>query len=129
MTLSVYAVADGSDVAENLLTPLAPQPALPEGLRYPELLYYGEGGVEFNGQLNGELVWNDGLSVTERNTILTAFGVSDSVASNDVTVNIKLNTDSWLRVNCKAVYTQTDRRRPYGRENLRIQLNNLEAAS
>lgn len=129
MTLSVYAVADGNDVVEGSLNALDPQPAMPDGLRYPEIEYYGDGGAEFNGVLSAELVWNDGLSVSERNAILTAFGVGGAVASNAVTVNIKLNTDVWQRSNCRAVYTQSDSRRPYGRQNLRIELLNITAAS
>lgn len=129
MTLSAYAVADGNDVAEGSLTTLSPQPAMPDQIRYAELEFYGSLDAEFNGNASFELVWNDGISTSERNGILSAFGLSDTVASNDVTLNHRLNADTWQRSNCKAVNLQADSRRPYGKQNLRILVLNPTEAS
>lgn len=129
MSLSAYAVYVGVNIAEGTLAVLDPQPAIPDGLRSPELNYYGDGSAQFNGQKSFELVWNDGITTVERNGILTAFGLGETVASETVTLNHRLNSDSWQRSNCQAVYTQTDSRRPYGKQNLRILILNPQAAS
>ena len=128
MALSYTAVADGHNVAEGSLVRVEPPPATPDQLQYSELEFYGDGHADFNGFKSGELVWTS-ISSAERATVLTAFGLSDEVASNDVTLNHLLNTGAWQRSNVTAVYLQSDRRRPYGHDDLRIAIQRIEAAS
>jgi hypothetical protein len=125
----VYAVADGHGVADGSLIALPQQPALPDGLRYAELNFYGDSSANVNGYLQGVLVW----SFTDRDqytATLTAFGVSETTRSNEVTVRVRTNGNSFARFNCTAVFTQDHRRsRGVGAfwENLVIVLNELEA--
>lgn len=127
MTLLAYAVADGFNHAENELTVLDPQPALPDMIDSAELEFYGDSHAEFNGGDYADLVWSS-IDATGRAAVLTAFGLSDSVASNEVTANVRLNDNTtWDVVNAVAVYLRKGRRRPYGSDDLRIRLTYIEA--
>lgn len=95
-----YQVADGNDNAAGLAT-VTPQPASPDGLQYAEVVDAADGTADFQGFPFMDLVWTS-LERTDRNTIATAFGLSDTVASNEVTVAIPLNTGSFVNRNATA---------------------------
>jgi hypothetical protein len=126
MALSVYAVADGYDEIEDNLDVLDPQPALPDFIDSAELEFYGDSHAEFNGVDSAILVWS-ALDATGRAAVLSQLGLSDSVASNEITINLKLNDGTWDIVNAVAVLLRKGRRRPYGLDDLRVLLNYIEA--
>lgn len=127
MPLTVYAVADGYDQIEASLVALNPQPALPEQIRFAELEFYGDGHADFNGYRNAELVWSPDLSTEDRNNVLSQLGLSDTVASNEITINLKLNDDTWDIMNAVAVYLQSENRTQLGKRDLRVALQRIEA--
>jgi len=94
--MTVYRIADGHD-QEASFADINPQPAS-EAVRMPELVYYGNGQAEFNGTPFADLVWS-GLSRAQYSALRTQLGVSDTVASNDVTIRLRLNSDSFGNYN------------------------------
>ena len=128
MAITGYAVKDGFNQAENQLVQLAPQPATPEKVRYAELEYYGDSHAEFNGGRTSELVWT-ACTDAERTAVRALLGLADTVASNDLTINLLQNDRTWQRSNATAVYLQSDRRAAYGSDDLRVALLGIEASS
>lgn len=119
-----YRIADGFD-NEAGFADINPQPAS-EAVRYPELVYYGNGQAEFDGAPYVELLWS-GLSRTQYNALRTQLGVSDTVASNDVTVRIRLNDNTFDDYNATLIYLRSERREPWGWSRFSVRLNNLAA--
>jgi len=122
--MTVYRIADGHD-QEASFTDINPQPAS-EAVRMPELVYYGNGQAEFNGTPFADLVWS-GLSRAQYSALRTQLGVSDTVASNDVTIRLRLNSDSFGNYNATLIYLRTERREMWGWSRFSIRLNNLVA--
>lgn len=120
-----YQIADGFNNAGSLAT-ITPQPAAPDGIRYPELVFYGNGQADFDGALYVDLYWT-ALTRAQYNTLRTLFGLSDTVASNDVTVRLRTNADSWANYNATAIYLHTERREMYGWSRLSVRLINMAA--
>lgn len=121
-----YQVAIGHDNAAGLST-ITPQPATPDGLRYPEINYGGDGTASFNGHLTADLVWNNLVDRDRRAVIAAQFGLSDTVASALVTVRILKNDDTFANFNCTANATLGARRTPVAWQDFRIILTKLEA--
>ncbi len=122
--MTVYRIADGHD-QEASFADINPQPAS-EAVRMPELVYYGNGQAEFNGTPFADLVWS-GLSRAQYSALRTQLGVSDTVASNDVTIRLRLNSDSFGNYNATLIYLRTERREMWGWSRFSIRLNNLVA--
>lgn len=114
-----YQVADGHD-NEAGFAAVTPPPAS-DGLRMPELIFNGDGSAEFAGLPTLDLVWS-AISREQRNTLLTAFGLSDTVASNAVTVQVLGNDNAFGNWNATAVYLRSERREPYGWSTFTIRL-------
>lgn len=119
-----YRIADGFD-NEVSFADMTPQPAS-EAVRYPELVYYGNGQADFDGSPFVDLLWS-GLSRSGYNTLRTQLGISDTVASNDVTVRIRLNDNTFGNYNATLIYLRTERREPWGWSRFSVRLNNLAA--
>lgn len=119
-----YQIADGHD-QEASFADITPQPAS-EAVRSPELVYYGNGQAEFVGTPYVDLLWS-GLSRAQYNTLRTQLGISDTVASNDVTVRILLNSDSFGNYNATLIYLRSERREFWGWSRFSVRLNNLVA--
>lgn len=122
--MTVYRIADGHD-QEASFADINPQPAS-EAVRMPELVYYGNGQAEFNGTPFADLVWS-GLSRAQYSALRTQLGVSDTVASNDVTIRLRLNSDSFGNYNATLIYLRTERREMWGWSRFSVRLNNLVA--
>lgn len=117
-----YRIADGHD-NEAAFADMTPQPAS-EAIRAPELVFYGNGQAEFEGTPYVDLLWS-GLSRAQYNTLRTQLGVSDTVASNDVTVRLRLNDDTFGNYNATLIYLRSERREPWGWSRFSVRLNNL----
>lgn len=122
-----YKWADGHN-NEASLAELDPQPASPDGVRYPDTRWAANGAAVPHGFAFVELVWNS-LTRDQYNSILTAFGLSASTYSNDGTARIRLNDDTFANRNATAVYIQDAQRKIAFWRNLTIRLNKLEAIS
>lgn len=122
--MTVYRIADGHDQEANFAD-IAPQPAS-EAVRMPELVYYGNGQAEFVGLPFLDLAWS-GLSRAQYNALRTQLGISDTVASNDVTVKLRLNSDTFDDYNATLIYLRTERREAWGWSRFSVRLNNLVA--
>lgn len=122
--MTVYRIADGHD-QEASFADIAPQPAS-EAVRAPEIVYYGNGTAEFAGAPFADLLWS-GLSRAQYNALRTQLGVSDTVASNDVTVRLRLNNDTFGNYNATLIYLRTERREVWGWSRFSVRLNNLVA--
>ncbi len=126
-TSSLYAVAAGYNNAASLAT-LTPQPRLARPLAAAELNYYGTGAAQFNGQISTTLEWT-AFDPAERNSILSQFGLSLTVASAEVTVRINWNRAAFANYNAVAVYSPSERPTQIGWQGFTIDLLGLEAAS
>ncbi len=118
------AVALGYNNA-NLLEPVNPQPAQPDPIRFAEVNYGGDGSSEFNGFRTARLVWRNGVKRTGRNSILGQFGLSDTVASAQVTVRLRKNFNLFGTFNAIARHEQPGRRNATGWEAVEIELIKL----
>ncbi len=122
--MTSYQVADGKDNAAGLID-ISPQPASPDGVRYPELVFSADGSAHFHGWAYIDLVWNS-IDRASYNAILTAFGLSQTVAHNAVTVKIRDNDDTFRVYNGDAIRLQEEQRRLVFWKQLTIRVNNLE---
>ena len=103
-TPTYYAVKSGYDQPDVNLVAVSPQPRMAEPVHAQESTYYASSASQFNGMVTTDLQWNI-ISAAERASLLTQYGVSTSVGSNQVTQS--LNTDRvgvWTRYNCQANY-------------------------
>lgn len=123
--MSTYQIADGHD-NEASFAVMTPQPAGRSGQRYPELVFYGNGQADFEGGLFMELSW-DTMTRAQYNTLRTQLGISDTVASNDVTVKIRQNDNTFDDWNATLIYLRTEQRRPDGWRGFSVRLINMVA--
>ena len=115
----MYKVVDGWNNAGTLAV-VTPQPASPGGVRYPDVRYSGAGRA-FQGFPFVDLVWTS-LERDQYNTILTQYGLSQTVASNDVTAAVRDNNDAFSNYNATASHAlDADRGMAFWR-NLTIRL-------
>lgn len=122
----MYKVVDGWNNAGAMVV-VTPQPASPGGVRYPDVRYSGAGRA-FHGFPFVDLVWTS-LERDQYNTIMTQFGLSQTVASNDVTAAIRNNDDTFSNYNAVASYAlDADRGLAFWR-NLIIRVELIEAAT
>lgn len=95
-----YQVADGHDVALISLNPVIPQPTS-EGIKATRRSYAASGGVYDEGRYV-ELEFSVLGSETSYQTLLSEFGVN-TVLTNDVTVYVRDEKYTWVRMNGTAV--------------------------
>ncbi len=129
MTLSAYMVADGHDVAEESLNLVDPQPRS-EGIK-PTRRTFGADGTVYDEGRYVELEFSMLPDVTTYQAVLTAFGIN-SALTNDVTVAIRDETFSFVRMNGTAVRPEPGRDvrwREYFPRDVVILIRDLEAAS
>lgn len=125
--MTTYQVADGKNNAAGLAD-INPQPASPSGIRYGELRFSADGSASFHGYAYIDLVWNS-LTRDQYNAVLTAFGLSQTVAHNAVTVKVRKNDDTFAAYNGDAVRLQNEKReRPFWKD-LTIRVLKLETPS
>lgn len=98
--MSTYRVADGHDVALGSLTVIDPQPRS-DGIQVTRRLFAASGAVIEQGKYV-ELRWDALLSVSEYQTVLSAFGVQ-SALTNDVTVYVRDEAFDFVRMNGTAI--------------------------
>lgn len=106
MAITKYMVADGSDVAEGSLNLITPQPKS-AGIQVTRRTHAASGAVYDDG-LYVLLEWNV-LDETAFQTIMTAFGLSASTLTNAVTVGVRNQLFSWVRMNGIAVAPEIGR--------------------
>lgn len=103
--MSSYAVVDGFNNSGTVV-PFDPEPACPEGIRYPEVTYSGRGAKGFLGFPVARLVWNNLEDRADASTLLALCGLSleygSEVTSNEVTVRLKDWDDTFITVNAVA---------------------------
>ena len=76
---------------------------------------------------NEDLIWNAGLSQSERNLILSTIGLTEAAPSKDVTFMLLDNKRNWIRANVTAVWQRgQEQRKPYGTANLIVALMGIE---
>lgn len=115
-----YEVADAWD-NEAGLTPLTPQPKSPGGVQFANKTYAASGRADWDGEPFIDLVYTI-LEHAEYNTIRTQLGLSDTIASNDVTIRIRKNDDTFGNYN-GTVEQREGERNPLGwRVTFRVKL-------
>lgn len=127
--MATYKVADGHDVAANLLTATSPQPKS-EGIKTTRRSYGGDNSVYDEGKYI-ELEFTVIGTATQYQTLLTAFGVN-SALTNEVTVLIPNETFTFVRMNGTAVRPEPGRevrRNNYFIRNVVILVKDLEASA
>jgi hypothetical protein len=115
-----YQAAIGHNNAAGLTT-LSPQPSSPNGVQTARYSNSASGQTYPDGEQFIELVYTS-LEPAQKNALDTAFGVSDSVGSNEITVRIRKNDDSFANYNAIVDYP------PVGRK-ARRSLNGWESVS
>lgn len=118
-----YQAISGHDNVGTLVD-LDPQPRSATMPRSPELVFYGS-GAEFNGATYAELEWT-ALDRDSVDALLDQYGLSQTAASNDVTVSLRGRDDAFFNANATAIYLQTERLTPYGWEGFRIRYIHIE---
>lgn len=102
-----YEIVVGWDDSAGLVE-LDPQPATPDGMLYPEVTPFPM-GYGYNGRPYIDVTWN-AADRDQYNDILTAHGLSDTVASAECTAMIRKNDNTFADANVIANYTQEARR-------------------
>ncbi len=124
-----YALADGYNASDGSLTKVTPQPRMVELAAAAELNWYGDNSAQSNGFFTTTLEWNI-INADERAALLALFGLSTSIASNQITISLNVNrTGSWSRWNAVGVYLQDEKPTTLGFSGFHIVLNSLEASS
>lgn len=131
--MSTYRVATNHDVALGSLTELDPQPDPGPGIQTTRRSYAADGTVVDEGKYI-ELHWGALESQSAYSTLLGVFGLNSSTTTADVTVYVRDETYSFVRMNGKAhrpipgeTVTWGDRQsRPL---DVTILVTNLEAAA
>lgn len=106
------------------LADMNPQPAAPEGVRYPELLYSGNGHAIVNGFRQIKLVWS-AITISQYNNILSQFDLSETTRSRNVTVRIRRNDGAFTNANAVAILPDEATREYALWKNLVILLNKV----
>lgn len=128
-TPTYYAVKAGYNAADNTLTAVTPPPRMIETVHAEETNFYGSSASQFNGLVSTVLEWNI-ISAAERASLLTQFGVSATVASNQVTETLNTNrTGTWTRYNCISNYDASERPVQLGFSGFKLTLTWIEASS
>lgn len=128
-TPAYYAVADGYNAADGSLNAVTPPPRMTETVKAAEANYYGDNSSQFNGLVSTVLEWNI-VSAAERASLLTQYGVSTSIASNEITHTLNPNrTGSWVKDNAIANYDASEKPVTLGFSGFRITLTWIEASS
>lgn len=120
-----YQVADGHNNAGSMAD-VTPQPATPGAIEYPQIRYPGSGDAVFHGEAYIDLVWTS-LERDQYNTLMTQFGLSQTVASNQVTVAIRQDDDTFGNYNGTAIHRKAAKRSMPFWSNLVIRIIKLEA--
>lgn len=127
--MTTYKVADGHNVALVSLNVVTPQPTT-EGIKATRRTYSASGAVLDEGKYI-ELQFGVLGGVTGYQSLLDLFGVKTAL-TNDVTVYVRDEVFSWVRMNGTAVRPETGQdvqwRRFFPR-NITILIRNLSAAS
>lgn len=119
-----YQLVDGFNNVGTLIT-VTPQPRS-TGIQYPRTVY-APAGTYVDG--SAYTIWiYDVLTRTQFNTLRTAFGLSDTVVFNDVTIKTLANDNVWRTFNARIEYIPQERD-PYFWKNVEFRLYNLEAVS
>lgn len=121
----MYQVADGHNNADNLAI-LSPQPATPDAIQYPQIRYAADGSAVFHGAPYIDVVWSS-LTREQYNDLMTAHGLSQTVASNAVTVAVRGDDDTFANYNATAVHLKSAKRGMAFWTQLTIRYRNLEA--
>ncbi len=111
--MSNYAILAGFNADENDLVPFDPQPRMPNGIQYPEIVYGGDLSASQIGTPTFDLVWSNTMSRYNMNYINTQAGLNaqygSEIDSAEVTVRIRDNDgdettgkDNWIVVNAVA---------------------------
>lgn len=126
----IYQVALGWDNTAGYAR-MVLQPATPEGIKWPELIFAGDGSAAYNGFAQTDLLFAGGYEDAERNALMAQFGLTDSLASGPtasakVTVRLPDNDGSAIDVNAWAILPERKRRRWGFYEDFTISLNIVE---
>ena len=127
--MTTYRVATGHNVVLGSLTVLSPQPRS-EGMKYTRV-NAAASGVVYKEAPYVELVWDLLADATAYQALLTTFGLG-SVESATVTVYIRSDKFSWVRMNGRAVRPEVGRGVTWDRyfpRNITILIRDLETAS
>lgn len=128
----IWQVAAGHGNIEGLVD-MVQEPALPRGIEYPELRFAASGSATWHGAAFGDLEWNVLLRMpadetpSQRDQLLTQFGLSDTVASGPVTVRLRNNSGVVALYNATAILLSPGTRAQGRWERLVIRLRALVA--
>lgn len=100
--MTSYRVGIGHDVALGSLTVLSPQPDPGPGVQVTRRMYNGDGTVTDQGRYI-ELPWSAYTNGTDYLTLLSLFGLNNSTSSAAVTVYVRDETYTWIRMNGTAI--------------------------
>lgn len=126
--MSNYAILAGFDQDAVDLIPFDPQPRMPRGIEYPEIVYGGDLSAGQIGTPTFDLVWSNTIDRYTMNALNIQAGLNakygSEVDSAEVTVRIRDNDgdvttrkDDWIIVNAVAQRTREYRRAYIGWEN------------
>jgi hypothetical protein len=124
-----YKVADEYDVALLSLVDLDPQP-MSEGIKPTRRTHAASSDVFDDGEYV-ELEWNVMESVTQYQSVLTAFGLNNAL-TNAVTVYVRDDTWTFVRKNGVAVRPEMGKESRWSNffpRNITILIRDLEDAS
>lgn len=110
---------------------LAFQPATPEGIQWPELVYGGDGSANYNGTPFVVLKFSGGIDEDDRNQVIGQFGLGDSLASGPVAyanVTVQIPDNDGSAIVCNGIASLPERkRRTFGfYEDFEITITDLE---
>lgn len=105
------------------------EPAQPDGIRYPEQVFAGDGSSGLAGFPYTDLVWNELLDRADVTALLAACGLSltllHETPSAPVTLRIRDNDDQWVRVNARVLAPVSLRRSKLGWSNFTLRCTRL----
>jgi hypothetical protein len=138
--MSNYAIYPGFDADVGDLVPFAPQPKMPRGIEYPEIVYGGDLSAAQIGTATFDLVWSNTITRYAMNNILIQAGLNakfgSEIDSVEVTVRIRDNDgdsttlmDDWIIVNAVAQRPREYRRFYIGWANHVITFQVIELAT
>lgn len=102
---NTYQGASGWNNA-GALADLAPQPASPKGVVYPQVVYDANGAASPKGYRTLELVWNVFEKRSDFSSIRTQLSLSDTVFSSEMTMRLPDNNGVFANWNCIVNWTQ-----------------------
>jgi len=119
-----YEIVDGHDNSGSLAA-VTPQPRS-TGIQYPaKRRFSASGAVYVDGSMTTTWIY-DVLSRTERNTIYTQFGLSDTTIYNEVTIRTRGNDDAFAVYNATVVAPEVERDVAFW-EDIEFKFINLES--